>query len=62
MTRQIIVTPTHLFQYATQPLWIWYDLFGDASRKEPISDFAMKLLEEVSWSDYYLPGHSTCLL
>ncbi len=41
-----VITPSHLFQYATQPLWIWYDLFGDASCKEPISDFAMKLLED----------------
>ncbi|NGX46636.1 MAG: hypothetical protein K940chlam2_01832, partial [Chlamydiae bacterium] len=46
MNQTPIVTPSHLFQHATQPLWIWYDLFGDPCHKEPISDFAMKLLED----------------
>lgn len=41
-----ILTPTHFFQYETHPLWIWYDLFGDQSKKEEISEFALKLMDE----------------
>jgi len=41
-----ILTPTHLFQYETHPLWIWYDRFGDQSEKEEISEFALKLIDE----------------
>ena len=41
-----IITPSHLFRFDCQPLWIWYDLFGDLTKKEPLSDFAMKLLED----------------
>jgi len=39
-----ILTPTHFFQYETHPLWIWYDLFGDQSQKEEMSEFALKLM------------------
>lgn len=41
-----ILTPTHFFQYETHPLWIWYDLFEDLSKKEEISEFALKLMDE----------------
>lgn len=41
-----ILTPTHFFQYETHPLWIWYDLFGDQSKKEEMSEFALKLMDE----------------
>ncbi|MGE0198925.1 MAG: TM0106 family RecB-like putative nuclease [Simkaniaceae bacterium] len=44
--KNICITPSHLFQYSYQPLWIWYDLFGDSSKKEPLSSFAMKILED----------------
>jgi len=41
-----VITPSHFFQYDCQPLWIWYDLFGDPQHKQPMSDFALKLLED----------------
>ncbi|MFI0434994.1 MAG: hypothetical protein ACH350_04610 [Parachlamydiaceae bacterium] len=41
-----ILTPTQFFQYETHPLWIWYDLFEDLSKKEEISEFALKLMDE----------------
>lgn len=41
----IVLTPSHFFQYAIHPLWIWYDRFGDLSKKEEISEFTLKLME-----------------
>lgn len=41
----LILTPSHFFKHATQPLWIWYDLFGDQSKKGEISEFTLKLME-----------------
>jgi hypothetical protein len=52
-----ILTPTHFFQYETHPLWIWYDLFGDQSKKEEISEFALKLMDEgVFHEKLYIEG------
>lgn len=39
------ITPSHLYQYEIDPLWIWYDQFGDRSKKEPTSDFSKRLIE-----------------
>lgn len=42
----ICITPTHLFLYDCQPLWIWYEHFGDPAKKDPMSSFALKLMED----------------
>lgn len=56
-----ILTPTHFFQYETHPLWIWYDLFGDQSKKEEISEFALKLMDEgVIHEKTYIEGLDYC--
>jgi uncharacterized protein len=53
----LILTPSHFFKYGTQPLWIWYDLFGDQSKKEEISEFTLKLMESgVLHEDEYIAG------
>ncbi len=53
----LILTPSHFFKYATQPLWIWYDQFGDQSKKEEISEFTLKLMESgVLHEDEYIVG------
>lgn len=44
--RNVCITPTHLFLYDCQPLWIWYERFGDLFKKEPMSSFAHKLMED----------------
>ena len=46
MNLNLIVTPSHFFKLAKDPLWIWYDAFGDASRKEPLSEFTLKIMED----------------
>lgn len=56
-TSSLIVTPSYFFMYATQPLWIWYDHFGDQSKKEEISEFTLKLMESgVLHEDEYIAG------
>jgi len=53
----LVITPSHFFKYATQPLWVWYDKFGDQSKKEEISEFALKLMENgVLHEDEYIAG------
>ena len=54
---ELIITPSHFFKYATHPLWIWYDQFGDQSKKEEISEFTLKLMESgVLHEDEYIAG------
>ena len=56
-SKPIIFTPSHFFKYDTQPLWIWYDKFGDQSKKEEISEFTLKLMENgVVHEDEYIAG------
>jgi predicted RecB family nuclease len=43
---KFIITPSLFFQLDMSPLWIWLDLFGDQSKKEPLSEFALKLLDD----------------
>lgn len=43
---QVILTATDYYKYDTQALWVWYDLYGDQEKKEKLSDFAAKLIEE----------------
>jgi predicted RecB family nuclease len=42
----LILTPSHFFKYSIQPAWIWYDQFGDLSKKEEISEFTLRLMEQ----------------
>ncbi|MEI6511066.1 MAG: TM0106 family RecB-like putative nuclease [Candidatus Uhrbacteria bacterium] len=52
-----IVTPSLFYQYATCPHWIWYDHFGDQSRKEKPAALAEKLLEQgVMHEEEYVKG------
>lgn len=41
----IVLTPSHFFQYVTHPQWIWFDRFGNTEKKEEISEFTLKLME-----------------
>ncbi|MBS0606933.1 MAG: TM0106 family RecB-like putative nuclease [Verrucomicrobia bacterium] len=53
----LIFSASHFFKYATQPLWIWYDRFGEQSKKEEISEFTLKLMESgVLHEDEYIAG------
>lgn len=45
MNANLIVTPSHFFKLAKDPLWIWHDAFGDPSKKEPLSEFTLKIME-----------------
>lgn len=55
--QRLILTPSHFFKYEVQPLWIWYDQFGDQSKKEEISEFTLKLMESgVLHEDEYISG------
>ena len=52
-----VVTPSLFYQYATCPHWIWYDHFGDQSRKEKPAALAEKLLEQgVMHEEEYVKG------
>lgn len=56
MARQI-VTPSLFYQYATCPHWIWYDHFGDPSKKGDVPELAQKLLEQgVMHEEKYVAG------
>jgi len=56
-SKPIIFTPSHFFKYDTQPLWLWYDQFGDQSKKEEISEFTLKLMGNgVVHEDEYIAG------
>jgi len=52
-----IITPSHFYQYATCPHWIWYDHFGDPSKKGDVPELAQKLLEQgVMHEEKYVAG------
>jgi predicted RecB family nuclease len=46
MTKHKVITPSHLFRFSKNPLWIWHDLFGDQTKKEPLSEFSLKIIED----------------
>lgn len=46
MNTNLVVTPSHFFKLAKSPLWIWHDAFGDPSKKEPLSEFTLKIMED----------------
>ena len=46
MKANLVVTPSHFFKLAKNPLWIWHDTFGDPSKKEPLSEFTLKIMED----------------
>jgi uncharacterized protein len=41
-----IVTPSLFYQYAACPHWIWYDKFGDQSKRGAVPELAQKLMEQ----------------
>lgn len=56
----LIITQTHFYQYSVQPAWIWYDKFGDHSKKESLSDFGLKLIEDAQRHKEYYVGNLKC--
>ncbi len=55
--KNFIFTPSHFFHYATCPQWIWFDIFGDSSKKKEASDFQIRLREQgVLHEEDYVKG------
>ena len=46
MNKSFIVTPSHFFKLNANPLWIWHDIFGDITKKEPLSEFTLRIMED----------------
>ena len=46
MSEKPIITPSLFYKYATSPHWIWFDIYGDLSKKGEVPEFAQKLIEE----------------
>lgn len=46
MNKQFIITPSHFFKLDKSPLWIWHDTFGDITKKDPLSEFTLKIMED----------------
>ena len=46
MNGDLVITPSHFFKLAKSPMWIWHDAFGDPSKKEPLSEFTLKIMED----------------
>jgi uncharacterized protein len=46
MNKRLIITPSHFFKLDKNPLWIWHDIFGDITKKEPLSEFTLKIIED----------------
>lgn len=46
MSKQLIITPSHFFKLDKNPLWIWHDTFGDITKKDPLSEFTLKIMED----------------
>lgn len=40
------ISPSLFFKYAKSPHWIWYDLFGEQSRKIDMPELTKRLIEE----------------
>lgn len=54
-----VVTPSLFYQHATCPHWIWYDRFGDPSKKGEMPALAQKLLDQgVVHEEEYVRGMS----
>ena len=59
MSKQFITTPSHFFKLDKNSLWIWHDTFGDITKKEPLSEFTLKIMgdgnlhEKISLSNDY---------
>ncbi len=39
-------SPSLFFKYAKSPHWIWYDLYGDQSKKNELPELALKMIDE----------------
>lgn len=46
MNKYLIITPSHFFKLDKNPLWIWHDTFGDITKKDPLSEFTLKIMED----------------
>lgn len=46
MSSKPVITPSQFFKYAVSPHWIWYDAFGDPSKKGEVPEFTQKLIDE----------------
>ena len=56
-SERLVFTSSLFFKHATQPLWVWYDQFGDQSKKEEISEFTLKLMESgILHEEEYISG------
>ena len=54
---KLIITPSMFYQYAACPHWIWYDKFGDQTKKGETPELAQKLLElGVAHEEEYIKG------
>ncbi len=45
MTNTLIITPSLFFKHSKSPHWIWYDLYGDQSKKAELPELTIKLIE-----------------
>ena len=55
--KDFVFTPSHFFSYSACPQWIWFDVFGDYSKKKETSDFQTKLREQgVLHEEDYVKG------
>lgn len=46
MIDHLIISPSHFFKLDKDPLWLWLDIFGDMTKKEPLSEFTLKIMED----------------
>jgi len=46
MAQQLEFTPSLFYQYSKSPHWIWYDLYGDQSKKNELPELAQKMIDE----------------
>lgn len=45
MSKLLEISPSMFFQYAKSPHWIWYDIHGDQSKKNALSELTLRLIE-----------------
>lgn len=46
MGQKLNFTPTLFYQHSKSPHWIWYDIYGDQSKKNELPELAKKLIDE----------------
>ena len=45
MDKYLTFTPSLFFEFEKNPLGIWHDIYGDITKKEPLSEFISKIME-----------------